>query len=253
MAETPAYQRIAALLRAQIESGALAPGDRLPSISRLTTDHGVSSTPARRALAELVSSGLVEGRFGSGYFVRARPAVRRLANTRYRLDAEHQPGDQPGTSFTADRELAWEDYTLDRTYTVMSAADDVAVLLEIEPGEQVLRRDFVFRARGRPEQTSTNYLPWSLVEGTPVADPEREPWPGGTPAQAASLGHPITLVEEDVTSRMPSPEEAELLSVPPGTPVFAVTRRMLAGELVVELAHIVLPADRVVLAYRTEL
>jgi GntR family transcriptional regulator len=235
MAETPAYQRIAALLRAQIESGALAPGDRLPSISRLTTDHGVSSTPARRALAELVSSGLVEGRFGSGYFVRARPAVRRLANTRYRLDAEHQPGDQPGTSFTADRELAWEDYTLDRTYTVMSAADDV------------------FRARGRPEQTSTNYLPWSLVGGTPVADPEREPWPGGTPAQAASLGHPITLVEEDVTSRMPSPEEAELLSVPPGTPVFAVTRRMLAGELVVELAHIVLPADRVVLAYRTDL
>jgi GntR family transcriptional regulator len=250
---TPAYQRIAALLRTQITDGRYPAGSRLPSLRQLVADHGVSDIVARRAMAALVDAGLVEGRPGSGYYVRVRRAARRLANTRYRQETAHPPEDAPETSFTAERGLAWEDYQLDRTYTTMPAPDDVAVLLELEPGEQVLRREFTFRARGHAEQLSTNYLPWSLVEGTPVADPEREPWPGGTPAQADSLGHPIVRVEEDVTSRMPTPEEAELLEVPPGTPVLAITRRMLAEQLVVEVAHIVLPADRVVLAYTTDL
>jgi GntR family transcriptional regulator len=253
MPAPPAWRRIAALLRDQIAGGQYPAGSRLPSLRQIAEEHSVSDIVARRAMAALVEAGLVEGRPGSGYYVRGHRTARRIANTRYRLDIEHRPEDDPATSFTRDRDLAWEDYTLDRTFTTMPVPDDIAVLMQLDPGDLVLRREFVFRATGHAEQISTTYLPWSLVEGTPVADPEREPWPGGTAAQAASLGHPITRVQEDVTSRMPMPEEAELLEMPPGTPVFAITRCMLASELVVELAHIVLPADRVVLSYTTDL
>jgi GntR family transcriptional regulator len=53
------------------------------------------------------------------------------------------------------------------------------------------------------KQEVATYMPWELVAGTPVADPANEPWPGGTPAQVASLGHPLTRVEESVKARMP--------------------------------------------------
>ncbi len=92
------------------------------------------------------------------------------------------------------------------------------------------------------------------MAGTPVADPDREPWPGGTPAQLAFLGHPPTRVEEAVRSRMPTPEEAETLRIASGVPVIAITRRMFAGDLVLEVCRdIVIPADRIVLDYAIDL
>lgn len=66
----PEYQRIAAELRAQIESGHLRPGDRLPSEQVLATRHGVGRVTARHALAELEGAGLVASAHGKGRFVR---------------------------------------------------------------------------------------------------------------------------------------------------------------------------------------
>jgi UTRA domain len=123
-------------------------------------------------------------------------------------------------------------------------------LFGAEPGTALLRRDFVFYARGEPEQISVNFLPLELVTGTPVADPAREPWPGGTLAQLAYLGHPVSRVEESVSARMPTEPEAQTLQVGQGVPVFAVLRRLISGDDVLEVCrHIVIPADRVVLEY----
>jgi GntR family transcriptional regulator len=81
-----------------------------------------------------------------------------------------------------------------------------------------------------------------------VADPAREPWPGGSLAQLASLGHPVSRVEESVTARMPGEPEARTLRMPAGVPVFAVLRRITSGNAVLEVSrYIVIPADRVVL------
>jgi GntR family transcriptional regulator len=101
---------------------------------------------------------------------------------------------------------------------------------------------------------SLTYLPLELVAGTPVADPANEPWPGGTPAQLASLGHPVGRVEESVRARMPTPEEVETLHIAAGVPVFSITRRMLSGDRVLEVAaDIVIPADRAILDYAIDL
>ncbi len=54
------WRQLHALLRAQIEAGELAPGDRLPSIVSLHQEYGVAHTTARKALVALQDEGLVE-------------------------------------------------------------------------------------------------------------------------------------------------------------------------------------------------
>lgn len=67
----PEYRRMAAELRAAIESGELRPGDALPSEAALVERYGVARGTARHALAELEGAGLVESVHGKGRFVRA--------------------------------------------------------------------------------------------------------------------------------------------------------------------------------------
>ena len=248
----PAYIRIADELRQGIRDGTYPPGSRLPTLAALAGAHGVSDIVVRQAVAVLRAEGLVETRRGGGTVVRIRPPVRRMAMERYRVETGPRPA--PATSFTHDQRIGWHEYRLDREYERVDADAELAALFLLPPGTALLRRRFVFWARGEPQQISVNYLPWDLVGGTPVADPDREPWPGGTPAQLAYLGRPPTRVEEAVRARMPEPEEAETLRMAEGVPVITVTRRMFSGEHVLEVCRdIVIPADRVVLDYSLDL
>ncbi len=71
--------RLAALIEKQIDSGALVPGDRLPTEQQLAVVHGVSRTVVREAVHQLRSQGLVRPRQGSGVYVTQPPAHRALA------------------------------------------------------------------------------------------------------------------------------------------------------------------------------
>jgi GntR family transcriptional regulator len=53
------WRQIHAALRAQIEDGTLAPGDRLPSITDLSQHYEVALTTVRKALDALKAEGLV--------------------------------------------------------------------------------------------------------------------------------------------------------------------------------------------------
>ncbi|HNE14876.1 MAG TPA: PLP-dependent aminotransferase family protein [Rhodocyclaceae bacterium] len=65
------YLRVAGHYRRAIRSGALAAGDRLPSLRALTRLHGVSLSTVVQACHCLEDEGLLEARPRSGYFVRA--------------------------------------------------------------------------------------------------------------------------------------------------------------------------------------
>lgn len=257
MQERPAYLVVADELREQIKSGRYPPGARLPTMEELRHAYGVSEIVIRHAVSLLRHEGLVETRRGGGTVVRARPQVRRRAMQRYAVDArqalERYTAD-PRTSFTEDHGIGWPDYRLTTRYAEVTADEELAVLFGAELGTALLRRHFVFHARGEPQQLSVNYLPLALVAGTPVADPAREPWPGGTLAQLAFLGRPVSRVEEAVSARMPSESEVQTLQVAQGVPVFAILRRLFSGPDVLEVCrHIVIPADRVVLEYGIDL
>lgn len=69
----PLYTRIADEFAGLIREGRLRPGERLPSVRRLSAQQGVSISTALSALEALERQGLVEARPQSGYYAR-RPA-----------------------------------------------------------------------------------------------------------------------------------------------------------------------------------
>lgn len=75
LSATPIYSRLADELHQLIGNGQLQPGERLPSVRRLSQQKRVSATTAIAALRSLETRGLVEARPQSGYFVRGRPAA----------------------------------------------------------------------------------------------------------------------------------------------------------------------------------
>lgn len=260
LSDRPAYRQVADRLRQHIDSGEWPAAHKLPSESELMDQFGVSRVTVRLAVGALRAEGLIVTRQGRGSYVRDREPTRRIAAARYIQDARFVAGRvaEPATVFGTNGggdEISR--YRLERAFHEERANQQVADLLGLTVGELVLERRFLFYVDERPEQVSTSYLPLELVKGTPVADPSNEPWPGGTIAQLASLGRPVTRVEESVRARMPTPEEGQTLRIAAGVPVLVVTRRMFTGanhDHPVEAAvDIVLPADRVILDYVVDL
>lgn len=65
----PIYEQISSQIGAQILSGALEAGERLPSIRALADGLGVSVITTKRAYSDLEGEGLVETVQGKGCFV----------------------------------------------------------------------------------------------------------------------------------------------------------------------------------------
>lgn len=69
----PLYTQAADYVAAQIASGALVVGDRLPAERDLADQWGVAYLTVRRAMRELRERGLVTSVVGKGTFVIGRP------------------------------------------------------------------------------------------------------------------------------------------------------------------------------------
>lgn len=66
------YLQVVNLISNQVDNGTLRPGDRLPSLRRLSAKIEVSIPTVRQAYLELERQGRIEARPKSGYFVQAR-------------------------------------------------------------------------------------------------------------------------------------------------------------------------------------
>jgi DNA-binding GntR family transcriptional regulator len=89
-ADPRAYIRIAAALRERIFAGDLAPGQAVPSITRLCADHGVARQTAAHALHVLQDAGLVHWDPGLGYHV-CHDIVSRPSPSRTRVTPQTAP------------------------------------------------------------------------------------------------------------------------------------------------------------------
>jgi GntR family transcriptional regulator len=234
------YQRIADDLRTQILSGDLVPGSVLPSETELVRRYGSSRGPVRQAISLLRSEGLIDSRQGRGVFVRQRPAARRLSieGMADRVNGAVDSVEEIGGRLEV------------RRYAPTAAPAEIAHRLALPEGARVLARSFRFFVEDRPALLSDSYIPYDLVKGTPVEDPENEPWPGGMLVQLRSLGIDVREITEDVATRTPTPDELHELSLRPGTPVFEVTRTIHTADQPVATSRLVIAGDRDVLSYR---
>ena len=65
----PLYRQIIDQVKSGIATGALGPGDRLPTVRQLSVDLSVNPNTVSRAYNELDLTGLVETHMGSGTFI----------------------------------------------------------------------------------------------------------------------------------------------------------------------------------------
>ncbi|MEW1694551.1 GntR family transcriptional regulator [Streptomyces sp. NPDC091278] len=241
--EQPAYLRVASDLREKIANGSLPPHTRLPSQARIREEYGVSDTVALEARKVLMAEGLVEGRSGSGTYVRERPVPRRISRSGYRPAT----GANPFRQEQADEGARG---TWDSNSEQEPAAPEVAERLGIEPGERVMRTRYVYRDGGEPMMVATSWEPLAVTGRTPVMLPEEGPLGGcGVVERMAAIDIVVDNVVEEVGARPGLAEELLALGGVPGHVVMAVERTYYASGRAVETADVVVPADRYRLSY----
>ncbi|MCZ7438128.1 GntR family transcriptional regulator [Micromonospora sp. WMMC241] len=244
MPTPPAYLTIAADLRAAILSGELPAGAKLPSESGLMRQYEVSRTVAKWAIAVLKGEGIVEGRAGSGVYVRNTTRLVRHAQAR---DLRAEQG--PTSPFARDAARAGQQGTWEHESRRDQADERIAARLGVGPGAPVMRTAYRFLSDGEPIQLSTSYEPLALTEGTPVEWPE-EGAAVGVVARMDTIGVRVDEVVERVSLRAATAEEVDALSLPTRSFVHSIERTYTAAGKPVETADIALPGGRYDLVYR---
>jgi len=243
--DLPAYLRIAGDLRTRIVEGALAPGDKLPTETAVMAKYGVSRTVAKYAINVLKGEGLVEGRRGSGVYVRE---IRRIVRESHARDMRTQPGSTSPfarDAARAGRRAGWEHHSRHEVADL-----DVARRLGIEIGHPVMMTTYRFLAEGQPIQLSTSWEPLAVTGGTSVEWPENGA-AVGVVARFDYIGVRIDECVEMVTARSAQQTEIDALNLQPrGSAVLVVERTYLAEGRPVETATITFPSDRYELRYR---
>lgn len=82
----PFYRQIIDQIKSAIATGAVEPGDRLPTVRQLAVDLSINPNTVSRAYTELELTGLVETQMGSGTFVGQRGVERNDVERRRLLD-----------------------------------------------------------------------------------------------------------------------------------------------------------------------
>ncbi|WP_432980961.1 UTRA domain-containing protein [Dactylosporangium sp. CA-233914] len=84
-----------------------------------------------------------------------------------------------------------------------------------------IRRENWYFTDGEPVQAGITYVPVDVANTSVVAS-TRQLGAGGLYRRLEDLGYPMHRMREEVHARMPSPEEAAALRLPPGVPVLEV-------------------------------
>ncbi|XVV07420.1 GntR family transcriptional regulator [Actinosynnema sp. CA-248983] len=240
----PVYRQVASDIRAKIDKGEYPPGAPIPSERDLVDHYGVSRPTIRDAIKLLRQEGALIAEHGRGVFVRPRTTVARLASSRLSRSARAANRG----AFLGDASAAG--FTPSTTVKVgFEPADErTAEILGIAVGEEVTVRDRVMRADGLAVMIAVSRLPRSITRGTVIE--EVETGPGGAYARLEEAGHRLDRFEELVKTRMPTPDEAAILQLPPGVPVFKVTRVAYTVDgRAVEINDMTLSGDRYELVY----
>lgn len=209
---TPAYQRIAAELRAQIASGELAPEAQLPTEHELAERWGVARQTVRNGIGVLVSEGLVVARRPLGHFVRRREQM-----TYYPQEESREAARPEMDVFVQQISAEGRTPTQSIDVSLVQASSDVAGRLQIEEGTLVVARRRIRYINGQPVNINDSHFPLDTVKDSAIMSPADVKV--GTNQLLADLGYPQVKAVDEIFVRMPTPDQIHRLDLGPGTPV----------------------------------
>ena len=204
------HRQIAAMLRERIRRGEWAPGERLPAIPAIAVEYGVAKQTIQRTVDQLRVEGVLITRPGSGTFVRGtKRRLNRLSRGRY--------GAQRG--YHADLAARYRQHLTEVGHTPAPA--DIAEVFGVSPGTTLVVRRHLVRTSDVPVEVGASWLRPADADGTALARPEVFDRPLYQEVEEAT-GRTYTSATDQITARLPSRDEAELLQIRPDTPVLVL-------------------------------
>jgi GntR family transcriptional regulator len=245
MAREAPYLEVANDLRARVARGEWAVGEKMPSRAQLAEEYGVGRNVTQRAVDRLIVEGLLEGRAGSGTYVRT--PRQRLRMVRSRTFAP-----RGGSPFRAlMRELGrygdWES----RSFARVPASADIARRLAIAEGDHCVRTTYEFLADRQPVQLAESWEPMAITGETPILFPEAGPLRGkGVVERMLSIGIRVKTAVEVPRPGRATADQAAMLGISPGELVLRIERTYYATDgRPVETADLTIPDVRWEVAY----
>ncbi|WP_033341730.1 GntR family transcriptional regulator [Catenuloplanes japonicus] len=200
----PLYLQVSNALEGAIESGLLAPGERLPDEISFAASLGVSRPTMRRAIEELVADGLLTRKRGAGTRVNDIQVRRRVALTSLHADLT-AAGRHPAT-----RVLALDPAATDR---------HACRLLGLPDGGRLVHCERLRLADDSPLAILRNWLPPRFASLT-AADLEHH----GLYHLLATRGARPAVAKQRITARAATATQARLLDISPGAPLISMQR-----------------------------
>lgn len=205
-AEFP-HRQIAAQLRARIRRGEWAPGERLPSIPAIAAMYGVAKQTVQRTIDQLRVEGLLITKPGSGTYVRGtRRRLNRLSRGRY---GAHR-------GYHADLAARYRQHLLEVSRSPAPA--EVADAFGVPDSAELLVRRHLVRTGDAPVEVGASWLRPVDVAGTSLERPESFGRPLYQEVEEVT-GRRYATATDQITARLPTRQEAELLQIRPDTPV----------------------------------
>lgn len=201
------YHQILLRLHERVESGEIGIGEKLPSEADLERDYGVSRTTARRALDELRRQGLVRREPGRGTFLVGPRLSSNLARLYSFSDEIRRRGHEPGAQLVLRKEVR--------------ATEEVALRLELKPGEKVLLVRRLRLADEEPIFVGDSYLPIGRFPALKEADY------GGVSLSRIfreAVGTEVDRARQWIGATAATEDVAVLLELEEGAPVLEVKR-----------------------------
>lgn len=240
----PVAERIAANIRERIMSREWEPGWKIPTTDDLIAEHGASNVTIQRALGILKTEGLLEGKAGSGVYVRSR-APQTIQPASFMAPAEDgQP--YRWVSEAAKRSQRGANRIL--SVTEVTPPKRVRAILGLAEGDAAVLRSRVGLLDDEPAELVDSYYPVELAQGTRLAD--RRKIPGGSPALLADMGYPPREQEDEISARPATTREYVHLELPADIPVIEVFRVVYSDDRrPIEVTTLVKPAHLFKMGY----
>lgn len=208
----PLYMQVVRQLRAQIASGDLAEGERIPSQREMMAHWRISMQTASKVIGALKTEGLAIASPGRDTVVAPGAAVRIAAGA---ASAAHVVAES----------AAAEGLEVKATATTTAVPPDVAEALGIPAGRRALRRQETLYGNGKPVSTTVTWFPPVIAAKAPrLAD--AKPIPAGVLAYIAeATGNRAERILEENAAVPADDETADSFGIIPGTPVLVSRAR----------------------------